>query len=148
MARRRYTPKEKATAAGLAVVRGPTEAERQTGIPRTTIQYWMEQPQFVELRQRAREAVADDMWAAIQLGLRSVAEGFADPDAPLRDKATALGVLYDRHALLTGGATARSENRDITGTLSDAELAAAIAEAERLTGEGRASAEATGEATD
>jgi len=129
MARRRYTAKERATAAGIAVVEGLTIAHEKTGIPLTTIDYWMDRPEFVELRTKTRDQVADQMWAGIQVGLREVVAGLSG-DAPLRDKSVALGILYDKHALLTGGATARSESRDISGTLSDADVIDAIRAAE------------------
>lgn len=135
--RRRYTKSEKATAVGLAMAKGTTQAAEQLGIPETTVGYWVRHPEFAELRAKTRDAVADEMWATIQIGIREVAKGITG-DAPLRDKATALGILYDKHALLTGAATSRSEARDITGTVSDAELIAAVREVERITDPGRA----------
>jgi|SRR5262245_8494242 len=139
--RRRYTARQKAEAAGIALVEGVTEAERQTGIPKQTIDYWTQLPEFGHLRTTAREAVADRFWAGIQIGLAEVVKGLKG-DAPLKEKAQALGIMYDRHALLTGGATGRTEQRDITGTLSDAELAAALLEAESvLSGTGNTEAD-------
>ena len=131
MTRRRYDADTKATAVGIATVEGVTEAERQTGIPKTTIHYWLDQPEFVHLRTTARDQLAERFWVGIQVGLEEVAKGLRG-DAPLKDKAAALGVLYDRHALLTGGATGRTESRDITGTLTDAEVVHAIRDAEAL----------------
>lgn len=103
------------------------------GIPRTTLAYWMDDPQFVALRQKTRDQVAEEMWTAIQVGVHEVAKGLLG-EAPLRDKATAVGILYDKHALLTGGATGRTEARDITGSLSDNDLISAIREADRIAG--------------
>jgi len=134
--RRRYTAKQRAEAAGIAVVEGATRAAEDTGIPRKTIEYWLDRPEFAELRLKTRDQVADQMWAAIQIGLREVAKGL-EGEAPLRDKSVTLGILYDKHALLTGMATSRSESRDLTGTMSDAELIAAVAEADEITGEER-----------
>jgi hypothetical protein len=108
-----------------------------TGIPKTTIQYWVDSPEFDHLRTTARETVVETFWAAVQVGLDEVVKGFRS-EAPLKDKAVALATVYDRHALLTGGATARSESRDITGSLSDSELIAAVREAERITSAGGA----------
>ncbi len=129
--RRRYTAKQRNEAAGIAVVEGVTAAERQTGIPKQTIQYWVTKPEFLQLRTTAREMLVDQFWVGIQVGLEQVVAGLRG-DAPLKDKAAALGTLYDRHALLTGGATGRTENRDITGSITDVELSAAIREAEHL----------------
>ena len=133
--RRRYTAKDRATAVGIAVVEGVTEAERQTGIPKQTIDYWQSKPEFGQLRTTARDVVADQFWVGIQIGLREVVKGL-ESDAPLKDKHAALGTIYDRHALMTGLATSRSESRDLTGTMPDADLVAAVAEADALTSGG------------
>lgn len=128
--------------ASVSSTRGAAEA---AGIPPSTLQYWMDDPQFAHLRTQSRERVAEEFWATIQVGVREVARGLTDPDASLRDKAVALGVVYDKFALMTGGATNRSENRDITGSISDGELAAAVRAAEAVladTGEGRTAEEA------
>jgi hypothetical protein len=148
MPRRTYTPKQRAEAVGLAVVHGVTETERRTGIPKETVQYWTQRPEFAHLRTTAREAVADQFWVGIQVGVEQVIAGLKDPGIPLRDKQQALATLYDRHALMTGAATARTESRDITGTLSDAELVGIVREAERITSPVGAAPAPEGEAAD
>jgi transposase-like protein len=146
MTRRRYSKTEKARVVADALNSSTEAASERAGIPRSTVRYWLDQPEFASLRHETREAVAEQFWAAIQVGLKEVANGLRDPDTALRDKSVALGILYDKHALLTGGATNRSESRDITGSISDADLVAAVREAERLTGEGRAAPATEGEA--
>ena len=143
--RRRYTKTEKAAAVGRALNSSTEAAAKALGIPRTTLIYWLDDPEFDALRHETRDAVAESMWAAIQVGIKEVANGLTDPNTALRDKSVALGILYDKHALLTGGATARAENRDITGSITDADLISAIREAEHLT---RASAGGATEATE
>src|SRR6185369_6839784 len=140
--RRRYTKRQKAEAVAAATMTTPEAAADALGIPNTTIRYWLDQPEFVELRTKTRDEVGDQFWAAIQVGLDEVAKGLRS-DAPLRDKSVALGILYDKHALLTGGATARSENRDITGTLSDNDVLTALRYADDLSraGAGRTAEE-------
>lgn len=133
--RRRYTKRQKAEAVAAATMTNTDAAAETTGIPESTIRYWLDKPEFAELRTKSRDAVADDFWAAIQVGLKEVAAGLTG-DAPLRDKSVALGILYDKHALLTGGATGRTESRDLTGTLSDADVRGIIHEAEHLLGAG------------
>lgn len=147
MTRRRYTKTEKAQAVAAATLSSTEAASESLGIPRRTIGYWLDDPEFAALRHETREAVAEQFWAAIQVGLKEVAKGLRDPDAALRDKSVALGILYDKHALLTGGATARSESRDITGTLADSDIADAIRTAEHLVAasQGRAPQETEGE---
>ena len=143
--RRRYTAKQKAEAVGIALADGVTRAAEVTGIPKQTIDYWQSKPEFGPLRTTARETVAEQFWVGIQVGLREVIKGI-EGDAPLKEKADALRVLADRFALLTGSATSRTESRDITGTISDGELAAALIEANALTTAPRGPDEAEDEA--
>lgn len=112
---------ERARAVGIALVDGPQAASDATGIPRTTIVQWTALPEYDELRQKTPEKVADMFWAAVQIGVDQVALGLLT-DAPLRDKAVALGILYDKHAMMTGQATSRYESRDLTKVFDDHEL--------------------------
>lgn len=105
---------------GIAVTEGVTQAERDTGIPKTTIQYWTHDPEFAQLRTTAREVVAEQFWMGIQIGIAQVAQGLAG-DAPLRDKADATVKLLEKYLLLKGEATTRSETRDLTEHLPDHE---------------------------
>jgi len=139
--RRKYTARQRAKATGIAVVEGVTAAERATGIPKETIQYWTTKPEFAQLRTTAREIVADQFWIGIQVGIEEVIAGLRS-DAPLNHKADALRTLAERYALLTGGATARTELRDISGTFSDADVVIALRTADDLT---RAGGEGTPE---
>ena len=143
--RRRYSKTQKAEAVGLAVMEGSKAAHERTGIPRQTIDYWLTSPEFGLLRQKSRDEVAEQMWAVIQMGVVEIAKGIRG-EAPLRDKVVAVGVLYDKHALLTGMATARTESRDLTGTLSDADIIDALREAERAATAERTAAPSPGEA--
>lgn len=120
-ARRRYTAKEKVEAVAAASMTSTEQAAESLDIPRRTLGYWMEHPEFAELRQKTRPDVADMFWAAVQIGVDQVAIGLLDPKAPLRDKATAVGILYDKFALLTGQATSRSESRTLTEDMNDDE---------------------------
>jgi len=121
MAARKFRPRiVKAEVAALASVVGVTEAERQTGIAKETIHYWLKDPEFARLRTTAREQVVEQFWAGIQIGTRAVLEGL-ESNAPLRDKALALATLVDRYALLNGEATARTETKALTDDLSDDE---------------------------
>lgn len=127
-----YSKAQKAQAVAQAVLNGQHKASEATGIPRSTIRNWFHDPEFAELKERTRDQVADMAWVTVQKAFAAVAEGLNDPGASLRDKAVALGVVYDKWALMTGAATSRSESRDLTGTLSDAELIAALRTASDL----------------
>lgn len=139
---RHYPAATRAKATGIAAAEGVTEAERQTGIPKETIHYWLNKPEFAHLRTTAREAVADQFWVGVQVGVEQIVAGLRS-EAPLKDKAAALATLYDRHALLTGGATGRTESRDISGSLSDADVLAALRAVDEATGGRRAAPEDT-----
>ena len=144
---RKYSIEEKAAAVGLATSIGVTKAASVTQYPMQTISDWTRRDEWQPLRNQAHDIVAEHFWMAVQIGLAAVVQGLTD-DAPLKDKALALATVYDRWALLTGGATARSEARDITGTISDAELVSALREAERLTTASGTSTQTAGEATE
>jgi len=128
--RRRYSERQKMTAVIAAELTTVEAAAEATGTPRTTLIYWMDQPRFVELRHNAREKMADETLVIARLGWGLVAERM--PTMENKDLIAATGMATEKAQLLAGGATARTETRDITGTLSDAELDAAILEAEAL----------------
>lgn len=122
MARRSYSATQKAEAVGIALVAGQTAAAEQTGIPKQTIDYWMDKPEFGHLRTRTREEFEAALWTGLQVGLEAIVEGFKTGE--LRDRASAFGTLYDRYALMTGQATSRTESRSITEGMDDHERAA------------------------
>lgn len=130
--RRRYTKDQKARAVAAATLSSAEAASEALGIPRRTIGYWLDSEEFAELRHKGRDQVADQMWAAIQVGVEEVTRGLRDSETPLSAKSVALGILYDKHALLTGGATGRTESRDLTGTLADADIIDAVRTAEAI----------------
>ena len=139
-ARRRYTKSEKASAVGQALATSLEAASDNLGIPKSTLDYWVKHPQFAELRTKTRDEVAETFWAAIQVGVDQVTIGLTDADTPLRDKATALGILWDKHTLMTGGSTSRTEARDISGTMTDVELQHHIHRADSILALARAGA--------
>jgi hypothetical protein len=108
---------------GIAMVDGVSAAERVTGIPKETVQYWTQKPEFAQLRTTARETVVEQMWIGIQVGIEELSKGLKG-DAPLHHKADAVRTLVDRYALLNGEATERHETADVTAKLSDHETAA------------------------
>jgi len=113
---------ERARAVGLALMTGNVlEAERQTGIPDSTIHAWMESDEFGELRNRTKEVVAEEWWAGIQAAFRRTVELLAKTEDPVK-AATAGAIMFDKRALSLGEATARSETRDLTMALDDHEL--------------------------
>lgn len=122
--RRRYTRKQKAVAVGIAAVDGVTRAGEVTGIAKQTIDYWLHDPEFGQLRTTAREVVVEQFWMGIQVGIQQVTEGLRG-DAPLREKASALDNLVEKFALLSGEATNRTEHRELLNGFDDGEKEAA-----------------------
>ena len=101
-----------------------------TGIARSTIIEWRKDPKYDTFRHNAREAMAEEATLVARMVWKKIAERIDEYEprelTPLAEMATKNALL------LNGDATARSENRDITGTISDAELVAAIREADRI----------------
>jgi len=126
------------------MIDGVTAAERVTGIPKPTIQDWTTRPEYVQLRTTARETVIESLWVGLQIGVRELSNGLAG-DAPLHHKASAFQALAERYALLTGGATARMESRELND-LPDSAYVEAIHEASRLIGTSAEGSDRTPEA--
>lgn len=117
---RRYTKRQKASVVIAAEMSTVAAAAEGSGIPDTTIRYWMDQPEFVELRNKTREERAT---AAVTMSMIVLAEIKRRlPEFEPRDLSTLYGILTDKGQLLGGEATSRTENlRLITGGLADDE---------------------------
>ncbi|HEV2006065.1 MAG TPA: helix-turn-helix domain-containing protein [Candidatus Limnocylindrales bacterium] len=123
---RSYTEQERADAVGLALAVGAKQAAAKLGIPRRTISSWLQRPTpAIEAAIVAsEEMVASRLWQAIEEGASAVLVGMRDPKARLSDKASALRVVVEAHALISGGPTSRTESTITTGdVLSDHERA-------------------------
>ena len=114
--RRRYTRKQKVTAVIAAEMTSQIEAAEKLGIPRKTLAYWAEDPDFAVYRQKAREELGPEAIALAHNVLGEIKRRL--PEFEPRDLSTLFGVLTDKAQLVTGHATARNETRDITDTLS------------------------------
>lgn len=117
--RRRYTKRQKAAAVVNAELSSTMAAAVATGIPRTTIAYWLDRPEFVGLRQKTRDEMA--------AGFKVLAHEAQDrlqaliPSMEPKDLITLLGVATDKAQLLDGQATARTERRDLADEFNDHE---------------------------
>jgi hypothetical protein len=104
---RRYTRKDKASAVTTAVASNVLAAAQESGIPRSTIRYWVESPEFAELRQKTREEAAEG-WQVVQhLALARLKELI--PTMEARDLTVLAGIAVDKSQLLGGQATSRHE---------------------------------------
>jgi transposase-like protein len=144
MSRRRYSRTEKADMVAEVERTSLTQTAESSGIPITTLKYWYDHPDFADIRTKTRDQLAEGSiaMAVIAQGelIRRIRSGSISDQALV----AAFGVGIDKAQLLSGAATARTESRDITGTISDAELSAAIREAHRLTSPDGAPAPAEG----
>lgn len=125
--RRRYTKREKANAVIAAEASSMTAVSEATGIPITTIDYWMDQPEFVELRKKTRDDLAEGFMVLAHKAQAALQKLI--PTMEARDLTVLLGVATDKAQLLSGAATVRTERRDLTDILPDGEreaLAAAV----------------------
>jgi hypothetical protein len=129
--RRRY--KEKASAVLLAdSLNSADAAGKRLGIAGRTIRRWRDDPELADLVRKTREETSDDVKVAMVLAWELIIERLKRGEIETKDLIVLGGVAFDKHQLATGGATARTEARDITGTLTDNDLIAALHEAERL----------------
>lgn len=109
---RSYTEAERADAVGLALTIGTKKAALQTGIPRRTLSSWIQRPtsEVQAAIVRTHDDVAARLWEAVTTGTDAVLAGLRDPKARLGEKATALRIVVEAHALITGQATSRVES--------------------------------------
>lgn len=116
---RRYSHRSKVTAVIAAEMTSLQAAADAQGIPPTTLAYWMDQPEFVTLRTKTREDMAEESRTLAHRTLGEIARRL--PDFEPRDLTVLYGVLVDKGQLLSGGATSRAEHRDITDQWDDHE---------------------------
>ena len=119
--RRRYTKAEKLSAVLAAEMTGVVAVQEQSGIPESTIRYWMDQPEFAEYRAKAREDLKDEITVVAHLAWQRVAEGLKDRTFEPRDALFAAERATTQYLLMSGEATTRSETRSVTDDLGDDE---------------------------
>lgn len=112
------------------------EAGKRLGIAGRSIRRWRDDPELAELVLKTREETADDVKVAMVLSWQRIIERLHKDEVETKELITLAGVAFDKHQLATGGATSRSENRELND-LPDSTYVEAIREARRLTsGEG------------
>lgn len=119
--RRTYSRRQKVTAVVAAEMTSTEAASEATGIPRTTLAYWMDRPEFVELRRKTREELAEESKALAHKALGEIQRRLAEFEP--RDLTILYGVMVDKSQLLAGHATGRTETIALTDGLDDHEKA-------------------------
>jgi transposase-like protein len=122
--RRRYSKVEKVAAIVAAEASSTLAAAEESGVPRSTLRYWLDDPKFAEYRHNAREAMAEEARVVARLAWRGLAQAILAGKLEPRDLITAAGMGTDKTQLLSGGATERVEARDLTDDFDDHEKAA------------------------
>lgn len=117
--RRRYTRQQKVDAIVAAETTNATAAAEQTGIPESSIRYWLDNPKFAELRAKTQQERADGFRVASTLALARLIDLIPTMDA--KDLIVFMGVATDKMQLLSGQATDRTETRDLTYGFDDHE---------------------------
>jgi len=100
----------------LALAIGSKAAAARLSIPKRTISSWMRSPS-TEVQAAivsSRQDVAARLWEAVSAGTQAVLEGLRDPKARLGDKAAALRIVVEAHALISGEPTSRTATVDET----------------------------------
>lgn len=130
---RKYTKATKAALVLLADQTSVNAAAEASGVPRTTLEYWLDRPEFVDLRQRAREKWGQDVTVTALLGWGLLAERM--PQMSDGDLIDATELATSKALLLTGEATSRSESRELVADFNDGEREAVAAWLREMTRE-------------
>lgn len=120
---RHYTQRQKLTAVVAADMTSGLAASRATGVPRSTLQHWLDDPELARYRQNVREDIADEVRVVARLAWEKLGEAIRSGQMEPRDLVLASGMAMDKMLLLSGEATARTETRDLTSDLDDHERA-------------------------
>lgn len=143
---RPYSKHRKAEAVVLADQLGSSESAGQLlHIPSRSIRRWQDDPEMAEYVQKTRDALADDIRAAAALFWSTLVGRVRSGDIDTRDLIIASGVAIDKAQLLSGGATSRTEHRELTEGLDDHERAALRDAIDAWTAGGAAAAAAEGD---
>jgi hypothetical protein len=119
--KRRSKP-EKLAAIVAAETTSIAAASEQTGIPESTIRYWLEQPQFAEFRAKTQVDMTEGFTVLVHLVMSEIVtriKEFEPEELPIL-----LGIAFDKTQLLRGGVTERTEHVSITDGFNDEEKAA------------------------
>lgn len=133
---RRYTKRQKLATVMAVEMSSLTETAETTGIPKSTIAYWLDDPELAAIRTKTREDLAEDIKVVAHLAWQRVAQALRSGEMEPRDATFAAEKATSLQILMTGGATARTELRDITGTLDDADVIEALRAADDYTRSG------------
>lgn len=119
---RSYTEAQRAEAVALSMTIGTKAASAQLGIPRRTLSSWIKRPSddVQAAIASTRTDVAASFWAVVDAGTKAMLAKIADPKTRAGELAAVVKTAVESHALLTGGATARTANVNVSVDATDA----------------------------
>ena len=117
--RRQFTKQQKSEAVGYALTMGSRLAAQRTGCPRRLIDNWVKDPALLDMAKQADDQMVQRLSEVMSEGIDAVRLGLQDPKASLQGKAQALRVVTEARALLSGGATQRTEAKQLTVTVPE-----------------------------
>src|SRR5574343_1792536 len=123
----------KARALGIAAVSGTAAAAADVNVTPRTVRRWIAAADMSAMSAKKPDEVRTEFWAGVQFGFDRLMAAMALSD-DVSKLAVAFGIVYDKWALMSGQATARTEHRDLTDDDDDAIRAAADAYVARLRG--------------
>jgi hypothetical protein len=129
MAERRYqrhTKPQKLVAVLAADMTNLSAAAEATGVARSTLRRWLEDPEYDEMRRKTRDDMSEGARLVAWLAMEHLAEDIRAHKVEPRDLIVAFGVAVDKAQLLTGEATHRIESKDITDVFDDHETRAIV----------------------
>jgi transposase-like protein len=126
--RRRYTRKQKSDAVQAAIASSTLAAAEQSGIPESTLRYWVDSPEFAELREKTQEERAAGWRVVGTLAVARLVQ--LVPEMEPRDLITLAGVATDKSQILSGGPTERTETRDLTFDDHEADILGEVVRSE------------------
>ena len=103
---RRYTRKQKVSAVMAAAASSTLAAAEAAGIPESTIRYWLEKPEFANLRDKTREEAAEGWQVVLHLAQERIVALI--PTMAAEDIMILAGIATDKGQLLSGGPTSRA----------------------------------------
>ncbi len=141
MERKRYTKRQKISAVVAAELTSNLAVQDATGISEANIRRWRDDPEMAKYVDKTRDELSEGAQMLAHRALEQIVSKL--PDFEPRDLVTLFGVMVDKAQLLSGAATSRTELRDISGSLTDADVLEALRAAEdyaRAGGSGTAEA--------
>jgi len=123
---RAYSKRTKLATVMAAEMTSLTEASKTSGIPKSTVKRWLDDPDMALWRTSTREDLAEEIGAVAHLAWARVASTLRSGEMEPRDAIFAAEKATSLQILMSGGATSRNETRDISGTLSDIDILEAI----------------------